>query len=156
MKRKLKPEPSRLESHIGYRLRLVSNAVSYSFARKLANSDVTVAEWVILREMYAADEKTSPSIIAEMTSLTRGAVSKLIDRLLQKGLVNRTVVSGDRRYQEIRLTRKAIKLIPKLASLADENDESFFSILTASERSTLIQTLMKLAEYHHLNTKPIN
>jgi DNA-binding MarR family transcriptional regulator len=111
---------------------VVSNAVSHSFARNLQASDVTVAEWVILREMYAGDEKTSPSVVAELTGLTRGAVSKLIERLLQKGYVTRTESSGDRRYQEIKLTASAIKLVPKLAQIADENDERFFSILTQS------------------------
>jgi len=136
-------------------LTIVSNAVSHSFARKLQASDVTVAEWVILREMYAGDEKTSPSVVAELTGLTRGAVSKLIDRLLHKGFVTRTESSGDRRYQEIKLTASAIKLIPKLASIADENDENFFSILSQTERSVLTKTLIKLAELHKLNTNPI-
>lgn len=147
--------PSELKSHIGYHLRVVSNAVSHSFARKLQASDVTVAEWVILREMYTGDEKTSPSVVAELTGLTRGAVSKLIDRLLQKGLVTRTESSRDRRYQEIKLTASSNRLVPKLAKIADENDESFFSILSRGEKKTLMNTLMKLAELHRLNTNPI-
>lgn len=154
-KKKVKLEPSALRSHIGYRLRVVSNAVSQAFGRKLAASGVTVAEWVILREMYAGDEKTSPSVVAELTGLTRGAVSKLIDRLLSKGLVVRSESSEDRRYQEIKLTAKAINLVPKLAAIADENDESFFSVLTDSERKSLMSMVVKLAELHKLNTNPI-
>ncbi len=150
-----KLEASHLKSHIGYWLRIVSNAVSHSFAKKLAATDVTVAEWVILREMYSGDETTSPSVVADMTGLTRGAVSKLIERLLQKGLVTRAEASGDRRYQEIRLTSAAKKLVPRLASIADENDGSFFSVLTTSERSALKSILVKMAESHQLNTNPI-
>jgi DNA-binding MarR family transcriptional regulator len=146
---------SRLKSHIGYRLRVVSNAVSHTFARKLAASEVTVAEWVILREMYSTGEKTSPSIVAEITGLTRGAVSKLIERLLQKGLVTRTEFSDDRRYQEIKLTPNAVRLVPKLANIADENDESFFSVLSENERRNLMSTLIKLADFHKLKTNPI-
>lgn len=155
MAKKTKLEASHLKSHLGYRLRVVSNAVSHSFSKKLAASDVTVAEWVILREMYSGDETTSPSVVAEMTGLTRGAVSKLIDRLLNKGLVTRTESSGDRRYQEIKLTPAAITLVPKLASIADKNDENFFSVLTPSERKNLMNTLVKLADLHKLNTNPI-
>lgn len=150
-----KAKASGLKSHIGYHLRVVSNAVSHSFARKLAASGVTVAEWVILREMYSGDEKTSPGIVAELTGLTRGAVSKLIDRLLGKGLVTRTESDGDRRYQDIELTPKAIRLVPALARIADENDRSFFSILSQSERKTLVVTLTKLARLHKLNTNPV-
>jgi DNA-binding MarR family transcriptional regulator len=105
--------------------------------------------------MYAGDEKASPSVVAELTGLTRGAVSKLIDRLLHKGLVTRTESSGDRRYQEVKLTASAIKLVPKLASIADENDARFFSMLSPAERKSLSNTLLKLAEFHKLNTNPI-
>lgn len=150
-----KLDASHLKSHLGYHLRVVSNAVSHSFARKLAAGDVTVAEWVILREMYAGDEKTSPSVVAELTGLTRGAVSKLIDRLLRKGLVTRTESAGDRRYQEIKLSASAIRLVPKLANIADENDEIFFSVLSRSERKDLMSILVKLAEFHKLNKNPI-
>ena len=155
MAKTVKLKASHLKSHMGYHLRIVSNAVSHAFARKLGGSEVTVAEWVILREMYSSDDKTSPSVIAELTGLTRGAVSKLIDRLLHKGLVTRTEYSGDRRYQEIKLTTNAIKIVPKLAKLADENDESFFSILSKSEQRDLMNTLKKLAEIHKLNTNPV-
>lgn len=149
-----KHQVSPLKSHIGYRLRVVSNAVSHSFAKKLESCDVTVAEWVILREMYSGEETTSPSAVAEITGLTRGAISKLIERLLRKDLMTRTEANGDRRYQEIKLTSKAVKLVPKLASLADKNDEAFFSILTNSERDALMKTLVKIAEAHQLNTNP--
>lgn len=155
MEKQKKIQASGLKSHIGYHLRVVSNAVSHSFARRLAATDVTVAEWVILREMYSTDKNTSPGKVAELTGLTRGAISKLIDRLLNKGLVTRTESAGDRRYQEIQLTAKAIRLVPKLTAIADENDERFFSILSQSERKTLIRTLRKLAALHKLNTNPI-
>lgn len=155
MPKTTKLKVSHLKSHIGYHLRVVSNAVSHSFAKKLTASEVTVAEWVILREMYSNSDKTSPSVVAEITSLSRGAVSKLIERLLQKGLVTRLESQGDRRYQEINLTPLAVKLVPQLANIADENDEAFFSSLSASERKQLMNTLIKLAELHKLNANPI-
>ncbi|MBL0956189.1 MarR family winged helix-turn-helix transcriptional regulator [Leptospira levettii] len=148
-------EPSHLKSHLGYHLRVVSNAVSHSFAKRLNNLDVTVAEWVILREMYSHEKYTSPSVVAEITGLSRGAVSKLIDRLLHKGLVSRTEDTSDRRYQEIKLTKQGKTLVPKLAKIADENDEAFFSHLTPFEEKELRKILMKLTNLLNLNTNPI-
>lgn len=150
-----KARPSELRSHIGYRMRVVSNAVSQSFAKKLAINEVTVAEWVILREMYSSESTTSQSHIADLTGLTRGAVSKLVDRLVSKHLITRNEASSDRRYQDIRLTYKALKLVPKLASIADGNDEVFFSVLSKTERKGLMEVLVKLAKLHKLNTNPI-
>ncbi len=145
---------SELRSHIGYHLRVVSNAVSQAFARELSASDVTVAEWVILREMYSGRYDTTPSSIAALTGLSRGAVSKLIDRLLAKGLITRTASSLDRRFQEVNLTPSAEKLVPGLAAVADVNDARFFSALSDTERKSLMRLLAKLAAHHQLNTAP--
>ena len=43
---------SGLEDHLGYWLRYVSNQVSHAFSLKVAAREVTVAEWVTLRELY--------------------------------------------------------------------------------------------------------
>lgn len=148
-------EPSTLKSHIGYQLRLISNAVSHSFAKKLAIHEVTVAEWVILREMYAKNEPISSSMIAEFTGLTRGAVSKLVERLVNKNLITRSESKIDRRYHDVKLTIEATELVPILAAIADENDQLFFAELSSTEQKTLMNILIKLSETHKLNTNPI-
>lgn len=145
---------STLDTHIGFWLRFVSNHVSHSFARKLLGNDVTVAEWVILREMFEIDE-TAPSLLATSTGLTRGAVSKLVDRLLQKGYVSRAESSEDHRFQTIKLTATGRRLVPKLAALADQNDEEFFAALSSAERETLVTTLKKLVAANKLKKTPI-
>lgn len=155
MAKTIKVKASSLTDHIGYWMRLVSNSVSLSFSRKLADSGVTVAEWVILRVMYEGDDSTSPSVVAELTGLTRGAISKLISRLLEKDLVSRKESTEDRRYQEIELTPKGKSLVPKLAELADQNDEAFFSGLSKLERGQLKGLLQKLADQHQLKTIPL-
>ena len=152
--RQPKPNASQLTAHIGYWMRLVSNHVSHAFARKLEASGVTVAEWVVLREMYGGDKTTSPSAVAELTGLTRGAVSRLITRLLAKKLVTRRESASDRRYQDIELTRAGAALVPQLAALADENDKEFFGVLTRSERKTLTALLKKAATLRHLTQVP--
>lgn len=148
-------EASRLTSHIGFWMRLVSNQVSHAFARKLEASGVTVAEWVVLREMYSSGDTTSPSAVAELTGLTRGAVSKLIGRLFAKGLVTRKESTGDRRYQDIELTPASIAMVPTLAKLADKNDEEFFAVLSKSERKSLTAILQKIASHHQLTKVPV-
>lgn len=147
---------SGLEDHLGYWLRMVSNRVSQSFAGKLENFDVTVAEWVVLREMYETYDITSPSQIADVTGLSRGAISKLVYRLLQKKLVSCRDSDSDRRYQDIKLTTKARELVPRLAENADENDREFFSVLSLSEREDFLRILRKLSDHHELKNKPIN
>jgi len=150
-----KIEASQLTKHAGFWMRRVSNGVSHAFARKLEASGVTVAEWVVMREMYGGNDTTSPSVVAELTGLSRGAVSKLISRLQAKGLVTRKESATDRRYQDIELTRKAVEMVPRLARLADENDEEFFGVLTQAERKELGEILKKIAALHKLTQMPV-
>jgi DNA-binding MarR family transcriptional regulator len=153
-KTKAAPEPvSDLKAHIGFWLRSVSNHVSHAFARKLLKSDVTVAEWVVLREMYGREDM-SPSKVADLTGMTRGAASKLIDRLVAKNMILREERSDDRRYQDICLTAAGAKIVPSLAALAERNELEFFAALTAPERQTLLAILRKLVQAHDLHKLP--
>jgi DNA-binding MarR family transcriptional regulator len=145
---------SDLKSHIGFWLRFVSNHVSHAFSRKLLDSGVTVAEWVVLREMYLKDEM-SPSVLADLTGMTRGAASKLVDRLVTKKLVSRQERTDDRRYQDIALTPAGQRLVPALGAFADQNDEEFFTPLSAKERAALLATMKKLVQAHGLYKLPI-
>jgi DNA-binding MarR family transcriptional regulator len=103
--------------------------------------------------MYGHEEM-SPSVLAEHTGITRGAASKLIDRLLGKQLVSREDRIDDRRFQTIALTAAGRRLVPALAALADQNDEEFFHPLTTKEREALMTTLKKLAQAHRLHKLP--
>jgi len=152
----MKAAVSNLRSHLGFWMRFVSNHVSYSFARKIESKGVTVAEWVILREMYEHQDKTSPSLIIKQTGLTKGTVSKLIDRLCDKKLATRLSAKDDRRFQEIGLTDKARSLIPKLAALADTNDKEFFGCLNGRDHDDLDRILKKIVKENKLNKTPIN
>ncbi|MAX40047.1 MAG: hypothetical protein CME33_26195 [Gimesia sp.] len=46
----------------------------------------------------------NPSQLADTVGMTRGAVSKLIERLCRKNMTARSVLEGDRRYQTVELT----------------------------------------------------
>jgi DNA-binding MarR family transcriptional regulator len=144
-----------LRAHLGFWLRFISNHVSHAFARKVESLDVTVAEWVILRELHGRDA-TAPSDLATLTGLTRGAISKLADRLLAKKLLSRAYSNEDRRYQALTLTAAGKRLVPQLAKLADENDAEFFASLTARERETLRSMLKKLVDANRLTSVPVD
>ncbi|MGE0269494.1 MAG: MarR family winged helix-turn-helix transcriptional regulator [Candidatus Omnitrophota bacterium] len=137
------------EDHIGYWLRYVSNNVAHSFSKKLEVSNVTVAEWIILRQMYETVE-TSPGVVAVNAGLTKGAISKLISRLLKKGLVVRDESTTDRRCQEIKLTSKGERLVPQLAQIADNNDKHFFGNFSELEKDKLVKFLKNIVKTHRL------
>lgn len=147
--------PSELTDHLGYWLRLVSNHVSHAFALKAEECGVTVAEWVLLRRLWAR-EPVAPSRLAEETGLTRGAVSKLADRLLAKGLVERVDSREDRRAHTLALTAAGQALVPRLADLADRNDAQFFGELAPEDREQLELTLRAIVQRKGIDKAPVD
>ncbi len=145
---------SRPEDHLGYWLRFVSNNVSASFARRLEAHDVGVSEWVALRKLYDQPVAISISALAEQMGMTKAPVSRLVERLVQKELVERQDSRNDGRAQQIWLSSTGKKLVPKLAAIADENDEAFFSHLPVNGRLAMIGLMQNIAERYRLTQVP--
>jgi len=144
---------SDLGSHLGYWLRAVSNAVSHGFARSLEGEGVTVAEWVFLRSLYDV-EALAPSRLAGAMGMTKGAISKLADRLVAKELVVRTERDDDGRAHTLSLTPAGRARVPVLAALADANDAAFFGVLSEVERAELRALLAAMVERRGLKNVP--
>jgi DNA-binding MarR family transcriptional regulator len=147
------PDVPDLTAHIGYWLRQLSNHVSHAFARKLAARDVTVAEWALMRVLYDR-QPTSPSRLAERMGLTRGAVTKLADRLMEKGLLARRANAHDGRAQTLMLTATGTSFVPELAALADQNDIECFGPMPDADRAALERILKETVTRLGIATVP--
>jgi DNA-binding MarR family transcriptional regulator len=146
---------SPLTKHLGFWLRTVSNHVSHAFAVKVAAQGVTVAEWVVMRSLYGKDSMT-PSRLAADIGMTRGAITKLADRLIAKSLIVRRSRPDDGRSQTLALTKRGTELVPELAELADCNDAEFFDHLSADERKRVERLLKQLVERCQMTAIPID
>jgi MarR family transcriptional regulator, lower aerobic nicotinate degradation pathway regulator len=146
---------SSLEAHVGYWLRMVSNHVSHAFKLKVEARGVTVAEWVVMRQLLDSIE-VNPSEVAERLGMTRGAISKLVERLVRKNLVSRKAGVGDRRFQTVKLTAEGRGLVPTLAALADQNDAEFFGHFSEEQTSALIDTLKEVVQRGQLKGVPVD
>jgi DNA-binding MarR family transcriptional regulator len=149
------PDVSDLTAHLGYWLRYVSNHVSQAFARKVETRGVTVAEWVVMRELHDVED-AAPSHLADKLNMTRGAITKLADRLIAKSLVVRKADPTDGRAQTLALTAKARRLVPELAVLADRNDAEFFDHLASKDRAALLRILRGIVEKRGLKSPPVD
>lgn len=146
---------SPLKVHLGYWLRLISNEVSGTFAQALQERQISVAEWVAMNQVATMPEPT-PARVATAMGMTRGAVSKILDKLEAKKLVLRTTSRHDNRVQLLSLTGPGKRLLPALTAIADRNDKHFFDALDQVEQARLRVLLCKLAESHHLSHTPVD
>lgn len=151
------PRPSLpdLESHLGYWLRRVSNRVSDAFRQSLQARQVSVAEWVALRHLYDKPD-TTPGELAELLGMTRGAISKVVDKIEGKGWVLCSAKPEDRRVQLLALTPEGLRLVPELCDLADANDQSFFGGLSPKDSQELRRLLQELVSLNGIDGAPVD
>ena len=109
----------------------------------------------MLRALYGG-EAVAPSVLARKMGMTRGAISKLSDRLLDKGLIERTGNPEDKRGHSLSLSAAGAEKVPVLARRADENDAAFFAVISGEEQERLRALLQALIDKHGLSTMPVN
>ena len=88
--------------------------------------------------------------------MTKGAISKLADRLLGKGLVARASDPADKRAHSLSISPEGEAKVPVLAASADENDAAFFAVLSGDEQAQLRNLLTTLINKHGLSSVPVD
>lgn len=141
------------ERHIGYWMRRVSAHVQGASARALQTRHTSIAEWVVLC-LVLEQPGITPGELAESLTMTRGAVSKIIDKLEAKNWVARSAKPGDGRVSLISLTQRGAQIIPRLAEILDQHERKIFDSLAVDEKAALRRLLKKLAEIHHTKKIP--
>jgi MarR family transcriptional regulator, multiple antibiotic resistance protein MarR len=112
-------EPGRCVGPLISRVRL---ALLESLDRALSPLNVTAAQYVVLATLASGAE--SASQICRGISYDAGAMTRMIDRLEQRGLLQRVRVADDRRTVKLQLTEEGAALYPKMraAAMAVVND----------------------------------
>ena len=108
---------------------------------------------MLLRELHKRGQAASGEL-ADSLGLTRGAVSKIVDKLDAKDWIRTEAKEGDSRFRLLSLTRVGRRNLPVIAAIADQNDARYFDCLSAGEKSTLRELLIKLADHNHINDIP--
>jgi DNA-binding MarR family transcriptional regulator len=93
--------------------------------------------------------------MAEALTMTRGAISKVIDKLQSKRWIRSRIKPQDNRVQILSLAGAGRRVVPELAQIADQNDQKFFACLDADERAALRHLLGKLVNHHQIREVPL-
>jgi DNA-binding MarR family transcriptional regulator len=88
--------------------------------------------------------EASPSRLAELLGLTRGALSARLAPVEEAGLITRTHETGDRRRVRVRLTTAGHAAFEAHAVSEDAGEGALLAALTEEERRTLADLLRKL------------
>lgn len=81
--------------------------------------------------------------LAAAISFDRATIGGVIDRLEQKGLVERAVSATDRRARQLRLTRKGAQLLAACRPVVEALQTDILTLLSAKERAAFVALARK-------------
>lgn len=114
-------------------------------ARSLEPYDVTPQQYNVLRILRGAGAEGLPTLsIGERMLEDSPGVTRLVDRLIAKGLVSRTRSTEDRRQVLCRITPAGLDLLARIDELVEGHDEEAVRVLTVDEQKELIRLLDRI------------
>jgi DNA-binding MarR family transcriptional regulator len=122
-------EPQRSVGRLFGRVKM---AMGEALDRELAPFDITSAQFVILVSL-ATGEADSAAGLCRGISYDPGAMTRMIDRLEQKGLIRRAQLPDDRRKVGLELTPEGKAVYPKLRAASAAVQNRFLRGFTRSE-----------------------
>jgi DNA-binding MarR family transcriptional regulator len=134
-------EPGRCVGPLINRVRL---ALLDALDRALLPLNVTSAQYVILSTLASGAD--SASQICKGISYDAGAMTRMIDRLEQRGLLQRVRVADDRRTVKLQLTDEGKTLYPKMRASAIEVINGLLRGFTKAEARQLEDFLKRMLE----------
>ena len=97
---------------------------------------------IAIHESPGMDQNT----LAASLVLDRTTMSAIVFELEKKGLIEREVNDADRRARKLHLTSAGRKLHDRLRPLTVAAQQRILSVLSAAERKTLIELLVRVIE----------
>lgn len=113
--------------------------------RELARFDISAAQLIVLASV-ANKEADSAARLCKSISYDPGAMTRMIDRLEQKGLIRRIPNREDRRATNLEITAAGKALYPQLLAAKETVQAQFVRGFSQEDVSTLEQLLNRMIE----------
>jgi DNA-binding MarR family transcriptional regulator len=120
-----------------------SNLLKKKLAVDLADYDISPEQWAILTRAHGM-EGSNQKNLAKTSSKDRAAVTRILNILEDKGLVERKHSSCDKREFLIYLTSDGHKMYNETSVIISQSLEKINSILEPEELKNMRQSLIKL------------
>ncbi|HLX02495.1 MAG TPA: MarR family transcriptional regulator [Trinickia sp.] len=113
------PENFMLTESIGFRLTKARNLIIAEMDAALKDLDITSPQMGILLAMQR-DLASTPFELSKLLSVDTGLMTRMLDKLESKGLLERSRSEEDRRVVNLALTKKGLEVAAKLPHIAPE------------------------------------
>jgi DNA-binding MarR family transcriptional regulator len=110
------------------------------FDRRMRSLGLTRAQWLALTRLHRRPG-ASQSELAVMMEIERAPAGRILDRLEEKGWVERNVDPADRRINRIYLTDRGRRMHAAISPIAEATVNDALADLSAAERQRVMELL---------------
>ena len=128
-------------------LALTSQLISSEFHAVARRHGFSVSEWRVLASL-AGGEAISTGRLAQVALMKQPTLTRLLDRLVQNGHVERLDHNGDRRVTLVRITPAGGRTVAALMRLAREHEHRVLEPFGLKRAQALKKTLRRMIELH--------
>lgn len=133
-----------LDRFLPYRLNYLAERISAELAEFYQQRySLTVAQWRVLAWLSHSDVLTAKQI-RDATNMDKARVSRAVQALVERGLINRSPSNHDQRHHDLHLTHEGHVLLAKLIPEAQAWEAELVANLTAGEHEQLMRLITKL------------
>jgi len=137
-------DQSRLTHLVGYASTRASITMRRVFVRHLGPLDLKIVEFSILM-LVAANPQINQKRLGAALDISAPNMAVTLDRMVERGWVERVRSTQDRRAQQIHLTDQGAELVQRAEKIASTMENATLKVLSPAERALLIELLMKVA-----------
>lgn len=111
------------------------------YVRQLADLDVSSGEWAVVTSLAKAGEALTPSQLAELTNVAPSSMTHRLDKLAERGLVERAADPDNRTRILVSLTEEGWSLFSQAIRDSDVVESDVLQDLGDEERAELARLL---------------
>ena len=143
------PGPERLDSSrlshlVGYAASRAAITLRKTFAQHMAPLELKIVEFSILM-LVAQNAQVNQKQLGAALDISPPNMAVTLDRMVERGWVERVRGTADRRAQHIHLTAAGAKLAERAEKIAATMEAPVLATLSAAEQALLIELLHKVS-----------
>jgi MarR family transcriptional regulator, transcriptional regulator for hemolysin len=130
-----------LSRNFGFILNDVARLLRTAFDRRVKSLGLTRSQWWVLNHLFRNDG-TTQSELADILEIEKATLGRLLDRLEQKGWIQRQADAGDRRVKRVFLTEEVEPALKAMRAAAAELRRDALVGLSAEDQTRFVDALL--------------
>lgn len=122
-----------------------SKSIQERIRIEMIKNKISITEFSVLEVLYLKGKQTIQQI-GHSILISSGSMTYVIDKLEEKGLLNRNACPDDRRAIHVTLTDKGMDMMDKIIPKHQELIDSMFGSLNNDETETIVRLLKKVSK----------